>query len=353
MDKNKVLVGMSGGVDSSVSALLLKEKGYDVTGVMINFKWNGPGEDVNDAKRVAEMLDIPFFVYDFAPGFRNNVIEPFIDSYLCGITPNPCTICNRMCKWKALTLAARSRDAYYVATGHYAFVIQLPNGRYTVKNADQTGKDQSYVLYNLTQEQLSHTIFPIGAYTKDEIRAIAEKAGLPVAHKHDSQDICFIPDNDYAAFLRREAPGRIPPKGNFISETGQVLGEHRGIHCYTLGQRKGLGIALGKPVFVSRIDPKTNEVTLGDESLVFTNTVTADNINYMGETAFLPDKLYYAKTRYSHKATPCHISTISDSQIKVFFESPVRAATPGQAIVLYDGDYVAGGARIILSNGSD
>ena len=256
----KVVVGMSGGVDSSVAALLLKRQGYDVVGVTMQI-WQEESPAVTaaqggccgfdaaeDARRVADVLDIPHYVMNFRKEFREKVMDYFVSEYLAGRTPNPCIACNRYVKWESLLRRSMEIGADYIATGHYAGIIRLKNGRYAVRNAVTTKKDQTYALYSLTQEQLAHTLMPVGDYTKEEIRQIAEEAGLPVAHKPDSQEICFIPDNDYAAFIDREAKERVPKPGNFVTTDGQVLGRHLGITHYTVGQRKGLNLAMGRPV---------------------------------------------------------------------------------------------------------
>lgn len=358
MTGKKVVVGMSGGVDSSVAAYLLKKQGYDVIGVTMQI-WQDEDEfvqeenggccglsAVDDARRVAERLEIPYYVMNFKKEFKENVMDYFTAEYLKGRTPNPCIACNRYVKWEALLKRSFEIGADYIATGHYARVEQLKNGRYAIKNSVTAAKDQTYALYNLTQEQLKHTLMPVGAYTKDEIREIANEIGLAVAHKKDSQEICFIPDNNYAGFIDQECGGNVPPPGNFVSVDGTILGCHKGITHYTVGQRKGLGIALGHPVFVVEIRPKTNEVVLGENEDVFTNRLYAENLNFMALPDIEGEMLLKAKIRYSHSGSMCKVTRSKEDEICCEFLEPVRAVTPGQAVVLYDGEYVAGGGTI-------
>lgn len=358
MTKKKVVVGMSGGVDSSVAAYLLKEQGYDVIGVTMQI-WQDEDEftqeknggccglsAVDDARRVAERLDIPYYVMNFKREFKENVMDYFVAEYLKGRTPNPCIACNRYVKWEALLKRSLEIGADYIATGHYARIEKLPNGRYAIKNSVTAAKDQTYALYNLTQDQLSHTLMPVGDYHKDEIRKIAEEIGLLVASKKDSMEICFIPDDDYAGFIDRECKDMVPPPGNFVSTGGEVLGKHKGITHYTIGQRKGLGIAMGHPVFVTEIRPETNEVVLGTNEDVFTTKLFANHVNCMSIPEFRDGMELKAKIRYSHAGSPCRVTRTGEDEIFCEFMEPVRAVTPGQAVVLYDGDYVAGGGII-------
>ena len=355
----KVVVGMSGGVDSSVAAWLLKKQGYDVVGVTMQI-WQDEDEfvqeenggccglsAVDDARRVAMDLGIPYYVMNFKEEFRKNVMDYFVGEYVEGRTPNPCIACNRYVKWESLLRRSMAIGADYIATGHYAQIDRLPGGRYSLKTSVTASKDQTYALYNLTQDQLSHTLMPVGSYHKEEIRDMAERLGLPVAHKPDSQEICFIPDHDYASFIE-EYTGRELPPGNFVDLDGNVLGRHRGITHYTVGQRKGLNLSMGRPVFVVEIRPDTNEVVIGDNNDVFTNVLRCDKLNWMAVDGLHGKSMEVtAKIRYSHKGSPCTIREIGEGMVECRFHEPVRAVTPGQAVVFYDGDYVAGGGTII------
>lgn len=357
--KKRVVVGMSGGVDSSVAACLLKQQGYEVIGVTMQIWRDEKPEQteenggccgltaVEDARHVAEVLDIPHYVMNFKQEFQQHVVDYFVEEYLQGRTPNPCIACNRYVKWESLLRRSMEIGADYIATGHYARVEQLSNGRYAIRNSVTAVKDQTYALYNLTQFQLAHTLMPVGDYSKDEIRQIAGDMMLPVANKADSQDICFVPDGDYAAFIEREAPGRTYGEGNFVTEDGEILGRHKGITHYTVGQRKGLGLSLGHPVFVSQLIPETNEVVIGEEEAVFSKTLLCDKLNFMGMESLPEPRRVWAKVRYAHKGEWCEIKMDGQERIRCEFEKPVRAITPGQAVVFYDGEYVLGGGTIL------
>lgn len=354
----KVVVGMSGGVDSSVAAYLLKQQGYEVIGVTMQI-WqkedNQTVEEnggccglsaVEDARRVAQMLDIPYYVMNFREEFDQKVIRYFMREYLNGRTPNPCIACNRYVKWESLLQRSMQIGADYIATGHYARIEQLQNGRYAIRNSVTAAKDQTYALYNLTQEQLMRTKMPVGAYEKSQVRAIAEELGLYVAHKPDSMEICFVPDQDYARFIE-ENSGKKIPEGNFVTTDGKIVGRHRGITHYTVGQRKGLNLSMGKPVFVLEIRPETNEVVIGDGTEVYADRLICSDLNFMSVPDFPDDFPVVAKIRYNHRGTKAHVRRIDADQAEVIFEEPVRAVTPGQAVVFYDGEYVAGGGTII------
>lgn len=349
MSKGKVIVGLSGGVDSTVAAYLLKEQGYDVIGVTMEM-WPGEHSEqaVADARRVAENIGIPFEVLDFRKEFRECVVNDFMEQYQKGLTPNPCIVCNRLVKGQALLDKAREMGAEHIATGHYARIEKHPEtGRYAVRNSATAVKDQTYALYRMTQEQLQAMLLPIGDYAKDEVREIAEKIDGFVAKKGDSQDICFIPDGDYAAFIEREGGYQGKP-GDFVDMSGKVVGKHKGLIHYTVGQRKGLGIALGKPVFVYGVDVENNQVRLCDNQDLFQTKLYAGNLAHMAYERFEDGMRFQAKIRYAHKAAWCTVRMVGEDILEVTFDEPQRAITPGQSLVLYDGEYVAGGGFVLM-----
>ncbi len=358
MGSKKVMLGMSGGVDSSVAAAILLQQGYEVIGVTLQI-WQDIDEEtqkseggccslsaVDDARRVANKLGIPYYVLNFKDIFNKSVIDYFKEEYFKGRTPNPCIACNRHVKWQAMLDKAVSMGIDYIATGHYAKVLyDKETNRYVLKKSVTDRKDQTYALYNLTQEQLSRTLMPIGDYPKEEIRNMAKEIGLSVASKPDSQEICFISDNDYGKFLSENCEKEIVP-GKFVDTKGNVLGDHKGIVHYTVGQRKGLGIAFGKPMFVVALDAKKNIVVLGDDSEVFSTELTASDLNFISIEKPFDGLRIGAKIRYSAKESPATIHVLDNDKVKVIFDEPQRAITPGQAVVFYDGDIVVGGGTI-------
>ncbi|MBR4719552.1 MAG: tRNA 2-thiouridine(34) synthase MnmA [Lachnospiraceae bacterium] len=355
MTENKrVIVGMSGGVDSAVAAYLLKSEGYDVTGLTLRTWESSNGEEsrcceIDDARRIAGMLGIPYHVRNVTGDFKDKVTTPFINDYICGMTPNPCIECNRKVKWVGMIYMADVLGAACVATGHYASVVKLDNGRYSVRQAEHADKDQTYMLYKLTQEQLARTLMPLGKLSKDEVRKIAKDASIPVADKPDSQEICFVNDDDYARYIAENHTGKLPGEGDFVDEEGRVLGRHKGIIHYTIGQRKGLGLPLGYPAYVKRIDREKNEVVIAENNALFSNVVICRDVNMMSIPVLnTGEKLRCrAKIRYHHKLQAAMAEMTDENTLKIEFDEPVRAAAPGQSAVMYDADDNVIGGGII------
>ena len=353
MDKNlKVAVAMSGGVDSGACAVLVNQAGFETVGATMrlytpkdNSVPSHTEQDILDAKTICDKLGIEHKVYDFGDEFYKRVIENFMQTYISGGTPNPCIVCNKHLKFGALLDAAIQDGADKIATGHYAIIEKDSSGRYLLRKAKDLSKDQTYVLWSLDQRQLSHTLLPLGEYTKAEIREIAEQNNLVVAHKSDSQDICFVPDGDYASFITREC-GYISKPGDYIDMNGNVIGRHKGVIHYTIGQRKGLGISMGKHIFVKEKNAEKNTVTLSDEEFIFSRKIVLKNINLIPFDKIDAPIRVEAKIRYSQKVCPAIAEQTGEDEITLTFDTPQRAAAIGQSAVMYDGDYLVGGGII-------
>ena len=357
MTNQKALVGMSGGVDSSVAVLLMLRSGYSCIGATMRLYRNEDIgleesrtccslEDVEDARSVARRLGIPHYVFNFRDDFEQNVICRFVNAYEQGLTPNPCIECNRYLKFDHLLRRALELECDYVVTGHYARIRRDPeSGRYLMFTAMDTGKDQTYFLYSMTQHQLSHTQFPLGELTKAQVREIAQENGFVNARKRDSQDICFVPDGDYVAFLERYT-GKRYPCGPFLDPQGNRVGTHRGAVAYTIGQRRGLGLAMGEPVYVCGKDMQANTVTVGPSEMLFHRSLVAKDCNWIPFPALSSPMAATAKTRHTRAGSPATVTPLPDGRVRVDFEAPQRAITPGQAVVLYKDNLVLGGGTI-------
>ena len=349
----RILVGMSGGVDSSVAALLLQEQGFRVDGVTLRLCADPARitdkslEAERDAAAVAQRLGIAHRVWDYSRLFRDTVVTNFADTYQNGATPNPCIVCNRCIKFGRMLEQALEEGYDTIASGHYVrSEWDATRGRWLLKKAADPARDQSYVLYMLTQHQLAHIRFPLGGYSKPELRSLAEKRGLITANRPDSQDICFVPNGDYLAFLE-ENMGVVGIPGNFVDEDGHILGEHRGVEAYTIGQRKGLGIAFGEPRFVVSKDAATNTVVLGKSEALFSRSLLAENANWIAVESLTEPLRVTARTRYQQRESAATVEPYGENGFRVVFDEPQRAITPGQAVVLYQGDLVVGGGTIV------
>lgn len=339
----KIAIGLSGGVDSSTAAHLLLQQGYDVTGIILRLKPDSLADaDIADARRIADALGIELHVLDRREIFRKSVIEPFVSEYLAARTPNPCVECNAAIKFGVMLDYALEIGCDGIATGHYA-KIEEKDGRFLLRRSE-SAKDQSYFLYRLNQFQLAHSMFPLEGMEKEKIREIAEKADLPVAKKGDSQEICFVPNDDYIAYLT--AMGISSPKGNFIDKSGNILGTHNGIINYTIGQRKGLG-AFGKPMFVTGINAADNTVTIGENGSQYSRGLVADRLNFIAVEELTEPMRADVKIRFRAKEQPATVTPNGDGTVTVIFDEPQRSVTPGQGAVFYDGDIIIGGGRII------
>ena len=357
-EQKTALIAMSGGVDSSIAAYLMRQADFRCMGTTMrlyrnedlgacNFRTCCSEKDIEDASEVAFQLDIPYEVLDFTLDFQEKIIGKFVRTYEAGGTPNPCIDCNRFMKFDKLLDFAEQHGLYYVVTGHYARIEQdEQTGRWLLKKGVDAGKDQSYVLYTMTQRQLAHTKFPLGDRNKPEIRELAEQLSFCNARKHDSQDICFVPDGDYIKFMEQYT-GKHYPAGDFLDLDGKPVGKHKGAVRYTVGQRRGLGLAMGEPVYVCGKDMEKNTVSVGPEAALFSDTVIVDDMNWISIPELTEPIHIKAKIRYRHAEQPVTVSPMEDGRVKLVFDEPQRAAAIGQAAVLYDGDVVVGGGTIV------
>lgn len=350
MNKGKVIVGMSGGVDSAVAACILQEMGFEVVGVTLR-TWEGNNSrccEIDNARAAAFKLGIKYYPWNLIKEFQNHVVKPFLSEYKEGRTPNPCIECNPLVKWAGLVHIAEVLKADYIATGHYASIVRLQNKRFAVKKAADKKKDQSYMLYRLTQEQLARTIFPLDKLNKDEVKKIAAQKNMAVENQKESQEICFVTEGHYSEYIEEQLG--IFPRGNFIDENGKILGEHEGIARYTVGQRKGLKLALGFPAYVKAILPKTNEIVIGEESSLYSKKVLCDRLAFMGIPKIDEPIRALVKTRYHHPGEYAKLEAAEQDKVLITFESPVKSPAPGQSAVFYDDEgCVLGGGRIIYT----
>ena len=353
----RVVVAISGGVDSSVAAALLVEQGYEVLGLMLRL-WAEPGGAANrcctpdaivDARRVAETLDIPFYVRDYKDIFKQTIVDFFIDGYAQGITPNPCIVCNREIRFDRLLKEALSLGGDYLATGHYARVDKGEDGQYRLLKGIDPSKDQSYVLYTMTQARLARVLLPIGSYTKTEIRQLAEDRQLPVFNRPDSQDLCFLGNGDYRTFLQRHAPGVVEP-GPILNRAGQMLGEHQGLAFYTIGQRKGLGISAPQPLYVLRLDTSTNSLIVGTADELGQAELTARQVSYISGQPPAHESEVTVKIRYKAREVAARLRPLVGDRVQLVLAAPLRDITPGQSAVFYQGEQVMGGGIIERPN---
>jgi tRNA-uridine 2-sulfurtransferase len=353
----KVIVAMSGGVDSSVTAALLVEKGYEVIGVTMRLGSQDSQdeserpqccslESIEDARRVCAQLGIPFYAVNYEAIFKEEIVDYFCEEYSCGRTPNPCIVCNQKLKFGKLLILAKELDAEYVATGHYVKLSYDENlGRYILRKGVDSSKDQSYALFSLTQDQLKHAIFPLGEWTKIQVREMARQRSLKVAERPESQELCFISDDNYNRFLKDQMSGQLK-SGSIVDTSGKVVGQHQGIQFYTIGQRKGLGGNLGKAMYVVRIEPSTNTIVIGSKSDLAVSKLIASNTNFISIPKLIEPIKALVKIRYKDNGTQGTVYPLSNNRFEVVFDQPCMAITPGQAAVLYDGDIVIGGGWI-------